>query len=189
MLAAWDIELEKLWIPALTALVVGALNYLQQNRAAKHDRRNARLTDQLQKLYGPLTFLLGENDYLLGVTQRREVGAMERAQAAALQIRSNNDAIRDLLKSNYAYMDTRDVAVFTQFAMDWQLHTFAAAGYAPPADRYAPLHRTQMLDCVANRFAELSGELTALTHGWLTRQVRGRQWVKLQDEDKPTKSP
>jgi hypothetical protein len=120
MLAAWDIELEKLWIPALTAVVVGALNYFRQNRGAKHERRNARLTDQLQKLYGPLTFLLGEHEYLLPVSARR-VGDEARAVAARAQIESNNDAARDLIKSNYAYMDTRDVAVFTRFAMDWSV--------------------------------------------------------------------
>jgi hypothetical protein len=66
---------DKVLVPAITAVVVGLLNHFQQQRSAQKERRAARITAQLENLYGPVCFYADHIAFLW--QQMKDLGVVD----------------------------------------------------------------------------------------------------------------
>jgi len=193
-----DTTYEKVWlvtIPALTAfgtaVLVAIVNQFQKGTSDRLTRRTERLKEQLEHLYAPLAFLVGHNHLLTGLLEAKTTPAHEEASRALLK--TNTMAMLDLIKTQYAYIDRRDVDAFLRFLSDCELRGYVESHdpKLPNAEALVPWLRNQFVTAVGVRFEELNRELTGLTYGWWARLKR-RKPLKVMKEDallsKPVKS-
>jgi hypothetical protein len=179
-------EYDKIWIPAITAMLVAIVNHFQKGRADLLSRRADRLSQQLEKLYGPLLLFASENAGLMsGMVKPADPSQpvdTSLEQYARQCIEKNNAAIAELLKTNLAYIDPRDIGLFVRFVNDRHLHlAFKDVVPAQKVETVVPLTRWQFSDVAYNRFNEYAREWRDLTYGWWGR-LRRRQYTRVQPE-------
>jgi hypothetical protein len=170
------IEYDKLWIPAATAILVAVVNYVQKGMGDKLTRRTDRLKEQLQNLYGPLAFL-AEHNFRLSTTYlstRPHAATIEDSvkDEARSAIISNNKAMLDILRQNYAQLDRRDMLIVHSFASACQMRPSDEAFLRPSKDHPSDTTQGEFGLLVTTRFVELTSELSALTHSWWERRRR-----------------
>ena len=104
-----------------------------------------RLRNQLQSLYGPLCFFIGQNEKIVAYTEHigdaykkeycdKEWSPDEKTQNGIQDearetveldnrymeiIRANNNEMVNILKENYAWIDVDDIELFRRFVEDW----------------------------------------------------------------------
>jgi|SRR5580704_6307338 hypothetical protein len=187
MLAVSDADLEKLWIPALTAVAVAIVTHFQKSRADLLNRRADRIRQQLDKLYGPLMVLTHENAALMvcktTVAQKMEDMSPGWGEYAKGKMVANNAAILALLQTGVGYMDPRDSVLFMTFMIDRSLTSapnWLGDKVQELFDNVWPLARPQLADVVDQRCKELATEWRNLTYGWWGR-LRRSGWVRVEE--------
>jgi hypothetical protein len=125
--------------------IIGAwIHYASTVRSDREKRQSTYVQQQLEKLYGPLYFLSGQNENLFDLSRsilsahseyfdggnwsqnphtqetlnRESAQTIELSNVYANQVVENNDAIVALLRNAYAFVDVEDVDVFTTFSID-----------------------------------------------------------------------
>ncbi|MBA7635323.1 hypothetical protein ES703_42924 [subsurface metagenome] len=126
-------------------LVAGLLDWFRAYRSEKKERKISALQAQIQNLYGPLQFFASQNESYFELNERfleaykaeyekREWSQDETTQKALEKewmqtlgianeylrmVTKNNESILDVLRNNYAYIDSEDVEVFRQLTVDY----------------------------------------------------------------------
>lgn len=131
-------------------LVAGILNWLRASRAEKRSRRIEFLSNQLQKVYGPLYFYTSQNEKFFEHS-RKILGAYDVEYASKEWsddkltrdtldeetkttidlsndyigfVKKNNLKVIEILNENYSFADSDDFEVFQEFMVNHvRLHT------------------------------------------------------------------
>ena len=125
-------------------VVVAIFDWIRINKAERVSRRLAELSNQIQKLYGPLYFFVSQNERCFELNKsimdayRKEYVevkysddpltqerlnhktsiTLDLANAYVRLVTKNNERIIKILSDNYSYIDPDDADVFQQFVID-----------------------------------------------------------------------
>lgn len=132
----------------ISAIITSLVSWIRSNESDKKERKIRRLQSQLENFYGPVYFLISQNDRLFTVnrtihkayreeyvgvkfsrdelTQKRlkeETSAtLNFANQYISEVEKNNNKIFELLNKGYSYMDPDDVELFVAFYEDYIRH-------------------------------------------------------------------
>ena len=132
-------------IKFLGGCIVGAaIHWASITRIEKEKRHSSYIHEQLEKLYGPLYFLTSQNEELFKLSKNilsahreyfdgQEWSSNEKTQESvrsqskatielsneySRQVVKNNETIVEILRNNYAFIDSNDIVIFQEFVID-----------------------------------------------------------------------
>ncbi|MFA4887921.1 MAG: hypothetical protein WC595_06945 [Candidatus Nanoarchaeia archaeon] len=169
-------------------ILVALINWARTARSERASRKHNFLKDQITKVYGPLYFFASltealfalndkfhnaykehfvnqewSNDNYTQETLRKEADAtLQLANYYVGMVRDNNAKIVDVLRENYAFIDSEDTEVFQRFVIDYLRMEKEFSSDNPvktPFEVYLKVgeisySRTEFLDLVKRRFSE-----------------------------------
>lgn len=129
----------------LGGLLVAGINWARVSRTEREKRHSEYVSEQLKRLYGPLYFLTSHNEELLRLNnkilsaykghfedndwsndshtreslKKESEATIELANEYVSQVVTNNVMIVELIKDNYAFIDTEDIQILMEFVVDF----------------------------------------------------------------------
>lgn len=125
-------------------IIGAAIHWASNARIEKEKRHSSYIYEQLEKLYGPLYFFTSQNEELFKLSRgilsahrnyfdgkvwstdertqesvrTQSSATIELSNEYAQQVVKNNETIVEILRNNYAFIDSDDISIFREFVID-----------------------------------------------------------------------